>query len=177
MVSRIVRGHVMAPPFPLSNRASDVRPGCRIQRIAPTLRQVADLVCARTKVYMQENVVLRIKTNILQSCLKSYLIVLQYAVNRAAASVQADPGVNLQQSARYTDKLIGEEYLMAQTDQPTSPLSHAGEEEEELPEDGVPEEEEEDPTIPLLPGPSTASFSPPATFFPSVILLLALFTT
>ncbi|GFN78133.1 hypothetical protein PoB_000463900 [Plakobranchus ocellatus] len=39
----------MAPPFPLSNRASDVRPGCKTQRIAPTLRQVADLVCAPTK--------------------------------------------------------------------------------------------------------------------------------
>ncbi|GFO22937.1 hypothetical protein PoB_004944200 [Plakobranchus ocellatus] len=39
----------MAPPFPLSNRATDVIPGCKIQRIAPTLRQVADLMCARTK--------------------------------------------------------------------------------------------------------------------------------
>ncbi|GFO05881.1 hypothetical protein PoB_003238600 [Plakobranchus ocellatus] len=39
----------MAPPFPLSNTATDVRPGCKTQRIAPTLRQVADLVCARTK--------------------------------------------------------------------------------------------------------------------------------
>ncbi|GFO18928.1 hypothetical protein PoB_004543300 [Plakobranchus ocellatus] len=29
--------------------ATDVRPGCKTQRIAPTLRQVADLVCARTK--------------------------------------------------------------------------------------------------------------------------------
>ncbi|GFO18564.1 hypothetical protein PoB_004506900 [Plakobranchus ocellatus] len=48
-VSRIMRGHVMAPPFPLSNRAADVRPVCKTQRIAPTLRQVADLVCARTK--------------------------------------------------------------------------------------------------------------------------------
>ncbi|GFO40498.1 hypothetical protein PoB_006700300 [Plakobranchus ocellatus] len=38
----------MAPPFPLSNRATDVRPGCKTQRIAPTLRQVADLVCAPT---------------------------------------------------------------------------------------------------------------------------------
>ncbi|GFO24730.1 mytimacin-2 [Plakobranchus ocellatus] len=49
MVSRILRGHVMAPPFPLSNKATDVRPGCKTKRIAPTLRQVADLVCARTK--------------------------------------------------------------------------------------------------------------------------------
>ncbi|GFO25618.1 hypothetical protein PoB_005212300 [Plakobranchus ocellatus] len=39
----------MASPFPLSVRATDVRPGCKTQRIAPTLRQVADLVCARTK--------------------------------------------------------------------------------------------------------------------------------
>ncbi|GFO17325.1 hypothetical protein PoB_004383000 [Plakobranchus ocellatus] len=39
----------MAAPFPLSDRASDVRPGCKIQRIAPTLRQVADLMCARIK--------------------------------------------------------------------------------------------------------------------------------
>ncbi|GFO05399.1 hypothetical protein PoB_003190400 [Plakobranchus ocellatus] len=30
-------------------RASDVRPGCKTQRIAPTIEQVADLVCARTK--------------------------------------------------------------------------------------------------------------------------------
>ncbi|GFO01468.1 hypothetical protein PoB_002797300 [Plakobranchus ocellatus] len=49
MVSRIMRGHVMAAPFPLSDRASDVRPGCKTQRIAPTLRQVADLMCARIK--------------------------------------------------------------------------------------------------------------------------------
>ncbi|GFO28697.1 E3 ubiquitin-protein ligase mind-bomb [Plakobranchus ocellatus] len=39
----------MAAPFPLSDRASDVRPGCKTQRIAPTLRQVADLVCVRIK--------------------------------------------------------------------------------------------------------------------------------
>ncbi|GFO09472.1 hypothetical protein PoB_003597700 [Plakobranchus ocellatus] len=39
----------MAPPFPLSNRATEVRPDCKTQRIAPTLRQVADLVCACTK--------------------------------------------------------------------------------------------------------------------------------
>ncbi|GFO09840.1 hypothetical protein PoB_003634500 [Plakobranchus ocellatus] len=39
----------MAPPFPLSNRATDVRPGCKTQRIASAIRQVADLVCARTK--------------------------------------------------------------------------------------------------------------------------------
>ncbi|GFO35079.1 hypothetical protein PoB_006158400 [Plakobranchus ocellatus] len=48
-VSRIMRGHVMAAPFPLSDRATDVRPGCKTHRIAPTLRQVAYLVCARTK--------------------------------------------------------------------------------------------------------------------------------
>ncbi|GFO23198.1 hypothetical protein PoB_004970300 [Plakobranchus ocellatus] len=46
-VSRVVRGHIMAPPFALSNRATDVRPGYKTQRIAPTLRQIADLVCAR----------------------------------------------------------------------------------------------------------------------------------
>ncbi|GFN80477.1 hypothetical protein PoB_000698300 [Plakobranchus ocellatus] len=39
----------MAPPFPLSNRATVVRPSCRTQRIAPTLRQVANLVCAPIK--------------------------------------------------------------------------------------------------------------------------------
>ncbi|GFO16095.1 hypothetical protein PoB_004260000 [Plakobranchus ocellatus] len=39
----------MAAPFPLSDRASDVRPGCKTQRIAPTLRQVADLMCAHIK--------------------------------------------------------------------------------------------------------------------------------
>ncbi|GFN78130.1 hypothetical protein PoB_000463600 [Plakobranchus ocellatus] len=39
----------MAPPFPLSDRATDVRPGCKTQRIDATLRQVADLVCALTK--------------------------------------------------------------------------------------------------------------------------------
>ncbi|GFO22253.1 hypothetical protein PoB_004875800 [Plakobranchus ocellatus] len=44
-----MRDHVMAPPFPLSNRATDVRPGCKTEKIAPTLRQAADLVCARTK--------------------------------------------------------------------------------------------------------------------------------
>ncbi|GFO30779.1 hypothetical protein PoB_005728400 [Plakobranchus ocellatus] len=43
-VSRIMRGHVMVPSFPLSNRATDVRPGCETQRIAPTLREVADFV-------------------------------------------------------------------------------------------------------------------------------------
>ncbi|GFO43859.1 hypothetical protein PoB_007036400 [Plakobranchus ocellatus] len=47
--SRIMHGHVMAAPFPLFDRATDVRPGCKTRRIAPTLRQVADLVCARTK--------------------------------------------------------------------------------------------------------------------------------
>ncbi|GFN73743.1 hypothetical protein PoB_000024900 [Plakobranchus ocellatus] len=49
-VSRIMSGHVMAPHIPLSNRVTDVRPSCKTQRIAPTLRQVADLVCARTRV-------------------------------------------------------------------------------------------------------------------------------
>ncbi|GFN77089.1 hypothetical protein PoB_000359500 [Plakobranchus ocellatus] len=44
-----MRGHVTAPPFPLSDRAADVRPGCKTQRIAPTLRQVADLMFAGTK--------------------------------------------------------------------------------------------------------------------------------
>ncbi|GFO15446.1 hypothetical protein PoB_004195100 [Plakobranchus ocellatus] len=44
-----MRGHVMAAPFPLSDRASDVRPGCKTQRIAPTLREVANLMCARIK--------------------------------------------------------------------------------------------------------------------------------
>ncbi|GFO46362.1 LOW QUALITY PROTEIN: protein canopy homolog 2-like, partial [Plakobranchus ocellatus] len=39
----------MAPPFPLSNRATDIRPGCKTQRIVLTLQQVADLVCTRTK--------------------------------------------------------------------------------------------------------------------------------
>ncbi|GFN86364.1 hypothetical protein PoB_001287000 [Plakobranchus ocellatus] len=39
----------MAAPFPLSDRASDVIAGCKTQRIAPTLRQVADLVCSRIK--------------------------------------------------------------------------------------------------------------------------------
>ncbi|GFO04315.1 histone-lysine N-methyltransferase SETMAR [Plakobranchus ocellatus] len=48
-VSRIMRGHVMALPFPLSNRASDVRPGCKTHRTASTLRQMADLVCASPK--------------------------------------------------------------------------------------------------------------------------------
>ncbi|GFN87880.1 hypothetical protein PoB_001438600 [Plakobranchus ocellatus] len=37
----------MAPPFPLSDKATDVRPGCKTQKIAPMLRQVADLVCDR----------------------------------------------------------------------------------------------------------------------------------
>ncbi|GFN82813.1 hypothetical protein PoB_000931900 [Plakobranchus ocellatus] len=37
----------MAPPFPLPDRATGVRPGCKTQRMAPTLQQVADLVCAR----------------------------------------------------------------------------------------------------------------------------------
>ncbi|GFO19382.1 hypothetical protein PoB_004588700 [Plakobranchus ocellatus] len=39
----------MAAPFPSSDRASDARPGCKTQRIAPTLLQVADLMCARIK--------------------------------------------------------------------------------------------------------------------------------
>ncbi|GFO41291.1 hypothetical protein PoB_006779600 [Plakobranchus ocellatus] len=49
----------MAPPFPLSDRASDVRPGCKTQRIVPTLRQVADLMCARIKEreYFKTNIV------------------------------------------------------------------------------------------------------------------------
>ncbi|GFO39738.1 hypothetical protein PoB_006624300 [Plakobranchus ocellatus] len=38
-VSRIMRDHLMAPHFPFSNKAADVRPGCKTQRIAPTLRQ------------------------------------------------------------------------------------------------------------------------------------------
>ncbi|GFO33101.1 hypothetical protein PoB_005960600 [Plakobranchus ocellatus] len=37
-VSRIMRGHVMAPHFSLSNGTADVRPGCKTQRIAPTLQ-------------------------------------------------------------------------------------------------------------------------------------------
>ncbi|GFN94783.1 hypothetical protein PoB_002128900 [Plakobranchus ocellatus] len=44
-----MHGQVIALPFPLSDRASDVKPGCKTQRIAPTLRQVADLLCARIK--------------------------------------------------------------------------------------------------------------------------------
>ncbi|GFO29349.1 hypothetical protein PoB_005585400 [Plakobranchus ocellatus] len=44
-----MRSQVTAPPFPLSNRVTDVRPGCKTQRIALTLGQVADLMCARTK--------------------------------------------------------------------------------------------------------------------------------
>ncbi|GFO03382.1 hypothetical protein PoB_002988700 [Plakobranchus ocellatus] len=39
----------MAPLFPLSDRATDVRLGFKTEGIDPTLRQVADLVCARTK--------------------------------------------------------------------------------------------------------------------------------
>ncbi|GFO09167.1 hypothetical protein PoB_003567200 [Plakobranchus ocellatus] len=39
----------MASPLLLSNRATDIRPGCKTQRIAPTLRQIADWVCAPTK--------------------------------------------------------------------------------------------------------------------------------
>ncbi|GFN87726.1 tetraspanin [Plakobranchus ocellatus] len=39
----------MALLFPLSNRATDLGSGCKTQMIATTLRQVADLVCARTK--------------------------------------------------------------------------------------------------------------------------------
>ncbi|GFO11521.1 hypothetical protein PoB_003802600 [Plakobranchus ocellatus] len=39
MVRRIMRGNVMAAPFPFSNRATNVRPGCRTQKTAPTLRQ------------------------------------------------------------------------------------------------------------------------------------------
>ncbi|GFO34078.1 hypothetical protein PoB_006058300 [Plakobranchus ocellatus] len=62
-VSRVMRGHVMAPPFPLSNRAADVTPGCKTQRIAPTLRQVADLVCARTK-----------ETEYFQTCIVGHIL-------------------------------------------------------------------------------------------------------
>ncbi|GFO39095.1 histone-lysine N-methyltransferase SETMAR [Plakobranchus ocellatus] len=43
-VSRIMRGHVMARPFPLSSRTTDVRPGCKPQRIAPTLRKDESLI-------------------------------------------------------------------------------------------------------------------------------------
>ncbi|GFN91941.1 hypothetical protein PoB_001844700 [Plakobranchus ocellatus] len=50
-----MHGHVIAAPFPLSDRASDVRPGCKTQRIAPTLRQVADLMCARIKERVFQN--------------------------------------------------------------------------------------------------------------------------
>ncbi|GFN86730.1 hypothetical protein PoB_001323600 [Plakobranchus ocellatus] len=39
----------MAPPFPLCNRGTYVRPGRKTRRLAPTLRQAADLVYARTK--------------------------------------------------------------------------------------------------------------------------------
>ncbi|GFN87727.1 hypothetical protein PoB_001423300 [Plakobranchus ocellatus] len=39
MVSKIMRGHIMALPFPLFNRATNVRQGCKKQKIAPTLRQ------------------------------------------------------------------------------------------------------------------------------------------
>ncbi|GFO08195.1 spry domain-containing socs box protein 4 [Plakobranchus ocellatus] len=35
--------------LPLSNRTTDVRTGFKTQRIAPTLRQVAEFVCALTK--------------------------------------------------------------------------------------------------------------------------------
>ncbi|GFN74043.1 vacuolar segregation protein pep7-like [Plakobranchus ocellatus] len=49
MVSRIMCGHVMASPFPLSNRATRQDQGGKTQRIANTLRQEADLVCAPTK--------------------------------------------------------------------------------------------------------------------------------
>ncbi|GFO28208.1 hypothetical protein PoB_005471300 [Plakobranchus ocellatus] len=48
-VIRIMHGREMVTPFPLSNRATDVRPGCKTQKIALMLRQVADLVCTRTE--------------------------------------------------------------------------------------------------------------------------------
>ncbi|GFN95474.1 hypothetical protein PoB_002198000 [Plakobranchus ocellatus] len=38
-VSRTMRGQVLASHFLLSKRATDLRPGCKTQRIAPTLRQ------------------------------------------------------------------------------------------------------------------------------------------
>ncbi|GFO26590.1 hypothetical protein PoB_005309500 [Plakobranchus ocellatus] len=38
-VSRIKIGHILAPPFPLSNRVTDVRSGYKTPKIAPTLRQ------------------------------------------------------------------------------------------------------------------------------------------
>ncbi|GFO42056.1 hypothetical protein PoB_006856100 [Plakobranchus ocellatus] len=44
-----MRGHVMAPRSPLSNRATDVRPGYKAQKVAPSLRQAADSLCASTK--------------------------------------------------------------------------------------------------------------------------------
>ncbi|GFO16238.1 hypothetical protein PoB_004274300 [Plakobranchus ocellatus] len=51
-VSRIMRGHVTATPFALSNRATEVRPGCNTQRIAPTLwhtmKVASDFVCSPT---------------------------------------------------------------------------------------------------------------------------------
>ncbi|GFO46135.1 hypothetical protein PoB_007264000 [Plakobranchus ocellatus] len=34
-----MRGHLMAPSFSLSNRATDIRPGSKAQRVALTLRQ------------------------------------------------------------------------------------------------------------------------------------------
>ncbi|GFN88628.1 hypothetical protein PoB_001513400 [Plakobranchus ocellatus] len=40
---------VMSYFWPTVARASDVRPGCKTQRIAPKLRQVAHLMCARIK--------------------------------------------------------------------------------------------------------------------------------
>ncbi|GFN97576.1 hypothetical protein PoB_002408200 [Plakobranchus ocellatus] len=44
-VSIIMRGNVMATPISLSDRGTDVRPGCKTQRIIPTLRQDAN--CSR----------------------------------------------------------------------------------------------------------------------------------
>ncbi|GFN96790.1 hypothetical protein PoB_002329600 [Plakobranchus ocellatus] len=37
-VNRIMSGHVVGTPFPLSHRAAGVRPSCKAQRIAPILR-------------------------------------------------------------------------------------------------------------------------------------------
>ncbi|GFO39018.1 hypothetical protein PoB_006552300 [Plakobranchus ocellatus] len=52
MVSRIMRGRKMAPHFRLSNGATDVRPGCKTQRITPRFDKMevtADLACSRPK--------------------------------------------------------------------------------------------------------------------------------
>ncbi|GFO12071.1 hypothetical protein PoB_003857600 [Plakobranchus ocellatus] len=127
--------------------------------------------CANFQAYMLEGIVrwnedrhsaaLSEKTS-----LRCYSYELQNAVSRAAAPLQLDPGVNLQQPARYTGELIGVEYLLAQTGQPMGPLSREGEEEEQGPE-AAPEEEQPaeaelvDLTIPPAPEPWEASPSPP----------------